>query len=70
MKGTVKFFDYGRKFGFIRTDEGEVFVHLSALEESGLEGLRPGQKVAFELKPNRRGTRPIAVNVSLIAEER
>lgn len=69
MLGTVKFFDYGRKFGFIQTEEGEVFVHLSALTASGLEGLRRGQTVAFEIRPSRRGTRPNAVNVSIVPDE-
>ena len=45
--GTVKWFDASRGFGFITPDEGgkDAFVHISALERSGITGLDEGQKV-------------------------
>jgi superfamily II DNA/RNA helicase len=54
--GTVKFFDVKRGFGFIeREGSTDLFVHVSAVEASGLRGLEPGQKVDFDLEPGRRG---------------
>ena len=50
-KGTVKFFNSGKGFGFIQRDEGgeDVFVHISAVERAGLEGLAEGQQLEFTL---------------------
>ncbi|HKX79965.1 MAG TPA: cold-shock protein [Novosphingobium sp.] len=50
-KGTVKFFNAAKGFGFIQRDEGgeDVFVHISAVERAGLEGLAEGQQVEFTL---------------------
>lgn len=50
-KGTVKFFNAGKGFGFIQRDEGgeDVFVHISAVERAGLEGLGEGQQLEFTL---------------------
>ena len=61
--GTVKFFNTTRGFGFIKPDDGskDVFVHISAVEKSGLTGLNEGQKVTFEVQPDTRG--PKAVNL-------
>lgn len=63
--GTVKFFNQTRGFGFITPDDGskDVFVHISAVERSGLNGLNEGQKVSFEVQPDARG--PKAVNLQL-----
>jgi CspA family cold shock protein len=49
--GTVKWFNIQKGFGFIAPDEGgnDAFVHISAVERSGLGDLREGQKVSFEL---------------------
>ena len=49
--GTVKWFSLQRGFGFIARDDGgsDAFVHVSAVERSGLDDLREGQKVTFEL---------------------
>ena len=65
--GTVKFFNQSKGFGFITPDEGgnDVFVHISAVQASGLPGLEDGQKVAFETEPDRRGKGPKAVNLTL-----
>lgn len=54
--GTVKFYNDQKGFGFIQPDEGgnDVFVHATALERAGLNGLREGQKVSFETEIDRR----------------
>ncbi|HEX9809178.1 MAG TPA: cold-shock protein [Alphaproteobacteria bacterium] len=61
--GTVKFFNATRGFGFIAPDDGskDVFVHISAVERSGMTTLTEGQKVSFEIQPDARG--PKAVNL-------
>lgn len=50
-RGTVKFFNTNKGFGFIQRDEGgeDVFVHISAVERAGLEGLAEGQELEFSL---------------------
>lgn len=62
--GTVKFFNATRGYGFIRPDDGskDVFVHVSAVERSGLGQLVEGQKVSFEIQSDARG--PKAVNLT------
>lgn len=61
--GTVKFFNQTKGFGFIAPEDGskDVFVHISAVEQSGLTTLSDGQKVEFEVQPEARG--PKAVNL-------
>ena len=53
--GTVKFFNASKGFGFITPDDGsdDVFVHISALEKSGINQLNDGQKVSFEVVSNK-----------------
>jgi CspA family cold shock protein len=55
--GTVKFFNTTKGFGFIAPDGGgkDVFVHISAVERSGMAGLNEGQKVSFDLEKDRQG---------------
>lgn len=55
--GTVKFFNSAKGFGFIAPEGGgkDVFVHISAVERSGLSGLADGQKVSFDLEKDRQG---------------
>lgn len=55
--GTVKFFNQDRGYGFIAPDEGgpDAFVHITAVERSGMSGLSENQRVSYELEPDRRG---------------
>lgn len=65
--GTVKFFNTTKGFGFIAPDGGgkDVFVHISAVERSGLAGLNEGQKVSFDLEKDRQG-RDSAANLKAV----
>ena len=64
-RGTVKFFNGAKGFGFIAPDDGgnDVFVHISALERSGLGGLNEGDQVTFEMEQDRRSGKLAAVNL-------
>ncbi|QPH53362.1 cold-shock protein [Pontivivens ytuae] len=55
--GTVKWFNPDKGYGFIQPDAGgkDVFVHISAVERSGLTGLKDNQKVSYELETGRDG---------------
>jgi CspA family cold shock protein len=55
--GVVKFFNTSKGFGFIAPDGGgkDVFVHITALQRSGIQSLAEGQKVSFETAPGRDG---------------
>lgn len=65
--GTVKWFNTQKGYGFIVPDEGgkDVFVHISAVERSGLRGLNEGQKVEYELQNDKGKT--AAVNIKVAA---
>lgn len=67
MSGTVKFFNQEKGFGFIIPDDGgkDVFVHVSAVQASGLPGLSDGQKVSFDTEPDKRGKGPKAINLTV-----
>jgi CspA family cold shock protein len=55
--GTVKWFNTMKGYGFIEPSDGsaDAFVHISAVEQAGLSGLREGQKVEYEVVPGRNG---------------
>jgi CspA family cold shock protein len=65
--GTVKWFNTTKGFGFITPDDGgtDVFVHISAVEQSGLTGLADSQKISFELAEGRDG-RQMAGDITLL----
>jgi CspA family cold shock protein len=54
--GVVKWFNGQKGYGFIQPDDGgkDVFVHISAVERSGLSHLNEGQKISFEVKADRK----------------
>lgn len=66
ITGTVKFFNTTKGFGFITPEDGskDAFVHISAVERSGLSGLAEGQKVSYELEKGRDG-KSSATNLQL-----
>ena len=67
-QGTVKWFNSEKGFGFIQPDDGtkDVFVHISAVERAGLQGLQEGQKVTFELVADRRTGKSSAQNLQAL----
>ncbi|MFM9859325.1 cold-shock protein [Pseudoxanthobacter sp. M-2] len=67
--GTVKWFNAQKGFGFIAPDGGgsDAFVHISAVERSGLSDLREGQKVGFELVADRKSGKMSADNLKLLS---
>jgi len=64
-RGTVKWFNDTKGYGFIRSDEGQdVFVHQTEIQIEGFRSLKEGQKVEFELTQGQKGSK--AVNVKLV----
>jgi CspA family cold shock protein len=70
MTGTVKYYDGGRGFGFIKLDNGssaDVFVHHTAVNSAHLRyAICTGSRIAFDVTPDRRGIGLKAVNLKLI----
>lgn len=64
ITGTVKFFNDAKGYGFIAPDDGtnDAFVHISAVERSGMTTLKQDQRVTYELEQDRRG-KMAAVNL-------
>jgi cold shock protein len=63
--GTVKFFNGERGYGFIKPDDGgrDVFVHITAVENAGMKSLTEGQRINFDVEPDKKGKGPKAVNL-------
>jgi cold shock protein len=63
--GTVKFYNSQKGYGFIKPDDGgnDVFVHVTAVERSGIGDLVEGMKITFETEPDKRGKGPKAVEL-------
>ena len=68
--GTVKWFNAIKGYGFIEPEEqgADVFVHISAVQASGMTDLKEGQKLSYELEPQRNG-KTAAVNLQVQAAE-
>ena len=64
--GTVKWFNATKGYGFIQPDNGgkDVFVHVTALESSGMKSLNEGQRVNFEVMSDRRGEKATALTLA------
>jgi cold shock protein len=64
-KGTVKWFNGQKGYGFIQPDDGskDVFVHISAVERAGMQSLNEGQEVYFEVVANRKTGKSSAENL-------
>jgi CspA family cold shock protein len=64
-QGTVKWFNGQKGFGFIQPDDGsrDVFVHISAVERSGMYSLNEGQRLSFEVVADRRSGKSSADNL-------
>ena len=65
--GTVKWFNTQKGYGFIQPDEGgaDVFVHITALEKSGLRGLNEGQKIQYDIQNDPKKGKAAAVNIQV-----
>ena len=68
QKGTVKWFNAQKGFGFIQPDAGgpDVFVHISAVERAGLRGLNEGQKIGYEIVADKRTGKSSADSLSAV----
>lgn len=65
MQGKVKWFNEHKGFGFIEAENGsDVFVHFSAIQDSGFKTLQEGQSVSFEIQQGPKG--PAAANVKAL----
>ncbi len=64
--GTVKWFNDQKGYGFIEPESGggDVFVHISAVQQSGLPGLTEGQKISYELEKDKRSGKMAATQLT------
>jgi CspA family cold shock protein len=65
--GTVQFFNDQKGYGFLQPSDGgpDVFVHITALQQSGLETLREGDAITYEVVADKRSGRLVASNIRL-----
>ncbi len=65
QQGIVKFFNTDKGYGFIKPDEGssDIFVHITAVEQAGMTTLAEGQRISFEIEPDKKGKGPKAVDL-------
>ncbi len=68
QEGTVKFFNAEKGYGFIKPDDGgrDIFVHVTAVETAGLSSLNEGQRLSYEIEPDKKGKGPKAVNLQIL----
>jgi cold shock protein len=68
QQGTVKFFNADKGYGFIKPDDGsgDIFVHITAVEQAGFTNLSEGQKISFEVEPDKKGKGPKAVDLIIL----
>lgn len=66
--GTVKFYNTQKGYGFIKPDDGgnDIFVHVTAVERSGIGALVEGMRISFETEPDKRGKGPKAVDLQQV----
>ena len=67
QQGTVKFFNAEKGYGFIKPDDGgrDIFVHVTAVERAGLASLTEGQRITFDIEPDKKGKGPKAVDLKV-----
>ena len=68
QNGTVKFFNQAKGYGFISPEGGgkDVFVHITAVQRSGIPELADNMKISFEVQPDKKGRGPPAVNLQIV----
>ncbi len=67
VKGTIKFFNHSRGFGFVAPEDGgkDVFLHATALERSGVPAVNEGDTITFDIEDDPRGRGKQATNIQL-----
>ena len=65
QQGSVKFFNAEKGYGFIKPDDGsrDIFVHITAVERAGMTTLSEGQRISYDVEPDKKGKGPKAVDL-------